>query len=72
MTSQSNGDKLREAYKKALLTSLLSLSKEEEDSLRGPLRPEEPTGSGQPTSSKTRPFASPSEPGPEAPPPPQE
>ena len=36
MNNQSNGDKLKTAYKKALSTSmLLNLSKEEEDVLEG-------------------------------------
>ena len=56
MTSQSNGDKLKAAYKKALSTSmLLNLSKEEEDSYRGSLRPDALTSSEQESRSKTSP-----------------
>ena len=54
MTSQSNGDKLKAAYKKALSTSmLLNLSKEEEDSLRDFPRPDAHTSSEQSSRSKT-------------------
>ncbi len=57
MSSQSKGDKLKALYKKALSTSLLllNLSKEEEDSLRGSLRPGGPIISEQPSRSKTSP-----------------
>ena len=56
MSSHSNGDKLKAAYKKALSTSmLLNLSKEEEDSLRDFPRPDAPTSSEQPSRSKTSP-----------------